>query len=501
MRKPRHAFVAWFFFGGVSMRSVVIGGGVIGTLIARQLSKFEGEVILIEKREDLGQGITKANSAIIHGGYDDPPASLRGRLCARGNELYDRLARELKVPVNRIGSIVVARNEEELKKLEELLVNGQANGVRDLRIVGREELHELEPAISSVFNYALYCGSAGITEPWMVAIAASINAARNGAEIITGDGVVGGRVEEGSIKSLRLASGREIKNIDIVINATGLFYEKVARLFDVEVPPVKLRRGEYILLDKRASDLVRRIVFPLPTASGKGRLVPPTIDGGVLLGPTSEELQDFTPQELKTTAEGLYSVRQSGKELIPGIDSPQWYVKSFAGIRPESSGKDFYIKAACEIDNFITVGAIRSPGLTAAPAIAEYVVLELLPSIGVSLEEKRNFDPFIEEQTRIKELPFEAISSLIESDPLYGKIICQCNEVSEAEIVQSIRDGARTIDGVKFRTRAGFGRCQGGFCSWKIASILSRELGKDLSEIRQNVPESWITDGKVRERC
>jgi glycerol-3-phosphate dehydrogenase len=494
--------MAWFFsYGGVSMRSVVIGGGVIGTLIARQLSRFEGEVILIEKREDLGQGITKANSAIIHGGYDDPPASLRGKLCVRGNELYDGLARELKVPVNRIGSIVVAKNEEELKKLQELLLNGQANGVRDLRIVGREELQMLEPAISSAFNYALYCGSAGITEPWMVAIAASINAARNGAEIITGDGVVGGRIEKNSIKCLSLASGREIENVDIVINAAGLFYEKVARLFNVEVPPVKLRRGEYILLDKKARDLVRRIVFPLPSAAGKGRLVVPTIDGGVLLGPTSEELQDFTPQELKTTVEGLDSVRRSGRELIPGIDSPQWYIKSFAGIRPESSGKDFYIKAAREINNFVTVGAIRSPGLTAAPAIAEHVVLELLPSIGVSLKEKRDFDPFIEERIRIKELPFETVSSLIENDHRYGRIICQCNEVSEAENVQSIRDGARTVDGVKFRTRAGFGRCQGGFCSWKIASILSRELGKDLSEIRQNVPESWITDGKVREQC
>lgn len=479
------------------MQAVVIGGGVVGALIARELSKLNLSVVLIEKKSDLGQGISKANSAILHGGYDDPPGSLRAKLCAKGNKLYSELSSELKFPVKRTGSLVVAKGRKELARLEALLRDGRKNGVEGLRIVKRNELRLLEPGISNKFDHALYCESAGITEPWMVAIAAAMNARKNGARIVVGEGVVGGRIDNRRVRTVKLKTGREIE-ADLVINAAGLFYEEVAKLFGVSVPPVKLRKGEYILLDKQASGLVRRIVFPLPSAAGKGRLVLPTIDGGVLLGPTSYELADFAPEDTSTTDEGLSSVRNSGSELIPSIDDPRWFVKSFAGLRPETAQKDFFIERAEEVENFITAGATRSPGLTAAPAIAQYVVQELLPETGVRLERRKSFDPFLEENLRIKELSFERIAELIEDDPGYGRIVCQCNQVSEAEVIQAIRDGARTVDGVKFRTRAGFGRCQGGFCSWKIASILAQELGKESSDIRQNSPESWITDGKVR---
>jgi glycerol-3-phosphate dehydrogenase len=497
MREPRLFSWRGFSFGGAEMQTLVIGGGLVGALIARELTRYEMKVLLVEKREDLGQGITKANSAILHGGYDDPPNTLRGKLCAKGNRLYNQLAEELKIAVNRVGSIVVAKGEEELRKLEILLENGKANSVEGLRIVGRQELRKLEPGLSKEFDYALLCESAGVIEPWMVAIAASMNAVNNGAEIITGNGVVGAIVESKRAKRVKLSSGREIE-ADLVINASGLFYEQVSSFFGVYAPPVKLRKGEYILLDKRASTLVNRVIFPLPTAAGKGRLVVPTIDGGVLLGPTSVEFSDFFPEDVSTTAEGLISVRESGDDLIPGIDSPQWFLKSFAGLRPESPQKDFYIKKADELENFITVGAIRSPGLTAAPAIAEYVVGEVIGSMDLKLTPKDDFNPFIDERLRIKELPFEEVARLIEADPKYGRIICQCNEVSEAEVIQAIKDGARTVDGVKFRTRAGFGRCQGGFCSWKIASILARELNKDMSGVRQNSQNSWIINGKVR---
>ncbi len=332
----------------------------------------------------------------------------------------------------------------------------------------------------------------------MVAISSSINVSENGGRIITSDEVVGGTMRNGRIEKVLLRSGRKLR-ADLVINAAGVFFERVASSFGVDVPSVKLRKGEYILLDKKASSLVKRIIFPLPTAEGKGRLVVPTVDGGVLLGPTSVELPGFTPEDVSTTYEGLVSVRNSGEYLIPGIDNPGWYVKSFAGLRPETDQKDFYIRKAEELENFITVGAIRSPGLTAAPAIAEYVVTRIVPETGIRLVERDDFVSSIKERERIKELSFERVSQLIDKDPAYGRIVCQCNEVSETEVIQAIRDGARTVDGVKFRTRAGFGRCQGGFCSSSIARILARELKKDLSEIRQNNERSWIVSEKVRQ--
>lgn len=480
------------------MQAVVIGGGVVGSLIARELSRFRIKVVLVEKSEDIGQGVTKANSAILHGGYDDPPGTLRARFCASGNLMFDELSEELRFPIRRTGSIVVAKDRSELPKLEELLQNGINNGVKDLKIVGRDELRELEPHISRDFRYALFCGSAGITEPWMVAIASAINVAANGGEVVTGEEVIGGRIYEGRVTEVFLSSGRKLK-ADLVINAAGLFYEKVASAFGVNVPSVYLRKGEYILLDKKASELVNMIIFPIPTAAGKGKLVVPTVDGGVLLGPTSVELPGFSPEDVSTTDSGLASVRESGENLIPGIDNPKFFIKSFAGLRPETVQKDFYIRRAEELANFITVGAIRSPGLTAAPAIAEFVINTIVPETGIDLTRRDDFTPGIEERIRIKELPVREVSRLIDENPSYGRIVCQCNEVSEAEIVQAIRDGARTIDGVKFRTRAGFGRCQGGFCSWNIAKILARELKKDLSEIGQNSKESWVVSGKVRQ--
>ncbi|PNE22750.1 ferredoxin [Mesotoga sp. Brook.08.YT.4.2.5.1] len=480
------------------MQAVVIGGGVVGSLIARELTRYKIEVVLVEKSEDIGQGVTKANSAILHGGYDDPPDTLRAKLCAAGNSMFTRLSEELKFPVKRTGSLVVARGRDELPRLEELLENGIRNGVEGLRIVEKSELKSLEPYISDEFNFALLCSSAGITEPWMVAISSSINVSENGGKIITSDEVVGGTMRNGRIEKVLLRSGRKLR-ADLVINAAGVFFERVASSFGVDVPSVKLRKGEYILLDKKASSLVKRIIFPLPTAEGKGRLVVPTVDGGVLLGPTSVELPGFTPEDVSTTYEGLVSVRNSGEYLIPGIDNPGWYVKSFAGLRPETDQKDFYIRKAEELENFITVGAIRSPGLTAAPAIAEYVVTRIVPETGIRLVERDDFVSSIKERERIKELSFERASQLIDKDPAYGRIVCQCNEVSETEVIQAIRDGARTVDGIKFRTRAGFGRCQGGFCSSSIARILARELKKDLSEIRQNNERSWIVSEKVRQ--
>lgn len=479
------------------MRIVVIGGGIIGALIAKELSKSAEKVTLIEKKNDFGQGVTKANSAIIHGGYDDPSDSVRGKLCSLGNKMYTDISEELGVPVKRSGSIVVARTDEELSVLDEIYEQGIANEVNGLQIIKKEKLREVEPFLSEEFNYALYCKSAGITEPWMIAIAAVDFARENGAEIIKGDSVIGGELNGHGVKNLELLSGRRIE-ADLVINATGLYYNQLAALFGVKTPDVHLRKGQYILLDKKASSMVRNVVFPLPGKKGKGKLIVPTIDGGVLLGPTAEDLSEFSPEDVSTTYDGMLGIINSAEELIPGIAKPAWILKSFAGLRPETANKDFYIKAATELDNFITVGAIRSPGLTAAPAIANYVIEELIiKKMGIKISRNNNVKKAGKIE-RIKEETFEKVSELIERDPLYGKIICQCNQVSEKEIIDAIHEGANTIDGVKFRTRAGFGRCQGGFCISKIAGILARELEISLEDVRLNEKETWIVDGRVR---
>jgi len=483
------------------MRILIIGGGIVGSLITKGLSKYENvQITLVDSNFDLGAGVTKANSAILHGGYDDEPGTLRAKLCAKGNKMYDDLIEELGIPVQRTGSLVVSKGTEEDKhNILELYKRGIANGVSGMKIVERDELKMMEPYLSKEYTYGLYCSSAGITEPWIVAINSGKFAQLNGAELILGDSVVKGIVKEKKAIAAELKSGKKVE-ADIIINCAGLFYEEVAKYFGAEVEKVFLRRGEYILLDKAAKEFVNGVIFPLPTKMGKGKLVLPTIDGGVFLGPTSENLKEFDPEDLATTKHGLDEILSSAEELVPGISKFKWIIKNFAGLRPETEGKDFIIKKDEEISNFITVGGIRSPGLTAAPAIAEYVITEILNGqMGLNLTKKKDYIKKIPAQIRIKEESFGKVSELINEDELYGRIICQCNQVSEREIVDAIHDGAKTIESVKLRTRAGFGRCQGGFCTWKIAKIISRETGIELEELIMNNENSNLLEGKVRQ--
>jgi len=495
-----HAKLGVVFFLEVFMQIVVIGGGICGSLIVRELSHLQDvSAILIEGKSDVGQGVTKANSAIVHGGYDDPHGTMRASLCVRGNVMFPQLCEELNVPLKRTGSLVVAKDaSDEIEQIENLLANGKKNGVEGLRIVGAEELRRIEPHLSDEYAFALHCSSAGITEPWMIAIAAVNIATMNGARVITGNPVKGGKVCEGRVEEVWLESGMRIP-ADCVINATGVHFEEVASLFGIETPPVSLRRGEYIILDKLVGDMVKTVIFPVPTEEGKGKLVLPTVDGGVLIGPTSEELDSHALEDVSTTDRGLREVLSSADSLVPGISRFNWVVRSFAGLRPDTEERDFFIKTDNEVKNFITVGSIRSPGLTAAPAIAELVVDEMITDVlNTSFKKKERVVSRLPRTERINELPFSKIAEMIDDDPLHGKIVCQCNEVSEREIINAIREGATTVDGVKFRTRAGFGRCQASFCGWRIVQILSRELGIELSEVRMNEKEAWILDGKVR---
>ncbi len=479
------------------MKVAVIGGGVVGSLLTYELSKYDLELFLIEKNKDFGQGITKANSAIIHGGYDDPPGTLRAELCASGNRRYGVLSKELSIPINRIGSLVVSDDSAKSKKtLDELYKRGVKNEVEALSIIEQNKLESIEPYLDKKFTKALYCGSAAITEPWMIAVSAAEAAEKNGATLIKGDAVVESVSKAKRVKEVVLSSGRKI-DVDLVLNAAGIYFSKVAEIFNVQVPEVILVKGQYLLLDHLASELVNSIIFPLPSEKGKGKLVVPTIDGGILLGPTSEKIDGFSPEDT-TTAKGINEVIEAGEEFIEGIARPKWFIKTFSGLRPETPDKDFYIKIASEKTNFITVGGMRSPGLTAAPAVSDYVIEYLIQEkMGIKLVKKENLKT-VSPPLRIKELSFEDASKKINEDNSYGRIICQCNQVSEKEIRDAIRSGARTLDDVKFRTRATFGRCQGGFCTWKIMKILSEELNVPLEEVKKNEDKSELLDGKVR---
>ncbi|HOJ87904.1 MAG TPA: NAD(P)/FAD-dependent oxidoreductase [Pseudothermotoga sp.] len=479
------------------MKVVVIGAGVVGSLILRELSRYDLELTIIEKNLDVGWGVTKANSAILHAGYDDPVGSNRAKFCAKGNEMYTQLSEELDFEIKRIGSYVVAFSDEEKKVIEELYEQGKINGVPNLEIHDRTTLLEKEPNLSKDVKCGLWAPTAGITEPWMVAIAAIENAVSNGARVVLNERVIG--FEKKGTRIIKVITDKNSYETDLVINAAGLFADQIAILAEAEYVPLHPRRGEYILLDKKVGSTVRSIIFPTPTKTSKGILVLPTIDGGLLLGPTAVDLPSDMKNEFKTTVEGLTQIKSFTKQLVPSLDFSQT-VKTFCGLRPESPQKDFFIGASARVENFINVMAMRSPGLTAAPAIAKYVSQEIIQDeLGLKLSEKKDFNPFRKGIKKIVELPLEQWQELVKKDPAAGRLVCYCNEVTESEIVEAIRRGARTLDGVKFRTRAMFGRCQGGFCSIKIMKILERELKTDMSQIAMKSPGSWIVDGKVRE--
>jgi len=478
---------------------VVIGAGVVGTLIARELTKYNISVTLIDKEEDAGWGVTKANSAILHGGYDDPVDSVRGRFAAKGNQQYTQLSEELGFEVKRIGSYVLAFEDEDIPHLEELMEKAQANGVTGCEIHSNEEIVKRNPNINPSVKAGFWCPSAGITEPWMVAISAVENAVLNGMVFRPGEQVQAIELEETdqgkAVKGVR--TDKAYYSCDFVINAAGLYADKIAQMAGAYCPVLHPRKGEYILLDKKLGAIITNILFPVPTKDSKGVLVLPTVDGGILLGPTAKDMDVDQKEDTTTSAVGLAEVRQKTNAMVTGLDFSQT-VKIFAGLRPEDSQKDFVI-GTTEVYGFINAAAMRSPGLTAAPAIAVHIVEKVLKEeLGLELEKRDDFNPVLAPYPTLPEDDPQVWEQMVQKDPRFGKVVCVCNKITEAQIVEAIRRGARTIDGVKFRTRAGFGRCQGGFCLARIAEILARELDKPLNEIKYRTGNTKLLSGRVR---
>ncbi|GBG24382.1 L-2-hydroxyglutarate dehydrogenase, mitochondrial [Hondaea fermentalgiana] len=464
----------------------VVGGGAVGCAIARELSKFSGaRVVLLEKEDDLSQGATKANSGIVHGGYDAKHGTLKSKLSRRGNRKFAQLDQELNFGYREIGSLVLAFTDLEVKDLEKLAENGRLNGVNDLEIIDGKQVREMEPHVSVGVKAALHCPTAGIVSPYEYCYALAENAMANGVEVHVGAEVTG-------IERLRpLRGGSPIFRIetrsgytvdaDFVVNAAGLFSDEIARMAGAGLSyKILPRKGQYILLEKSQGHMASRVIFQTPTVRwGKGILVSPTFAGALLLGPSASEQQDKLDKS--TDMSELAYVAWAARRSVPHLDTRE-NLTTFSGLRARGPRSDFMIEEDTKVPRFVHVAAIESPGLTSSPAIAE-MVREILQGAGLALEKKDNFQP--SRRHPVRQLDLGVNPS--ESDK---EIVCTCEQISRGAIRQAIRQAGIPItstDSVKWRTRAGMGHCQGARCRAEVAEIVAQELDNDVSF--QDVPK------------
>lgn len=471
---------------------IIIGGGIVGTAIARELSRYQLKIALVEKEADVGWGTTKANSAVVHTGYDPKPGTLMSKLNVQGARLFPSICEELDVPYKKIGSLVLTPNEEGFKVLEELKERGKVNGVTNLEIITQDKLFELEPNLSRDIKGALWVKDTAITAPVELAIAFRENAEENGVRFILDTTVIGFELEDRKIKSIKTDKG--FLHAKWIINAAGIYSDEIARLAGDESFSITPVKGEYALFDKEIGNLVNHIIFPLPTETTKGILVLPTVDGNLLVGPNE---RITTKEDTNVTEEGLREVISFAKKEFPNLPL-NMLITVFAGLRAkELNRKDFVIESSPVMENLINVGGIQSPGLSSAPAIALYVT-EILKDRGVELTENRDFIPERKAIPRFSNLSWEERAKLIAEDPNYGEIICRCEYVTVGEIMEAVKRGANTLDGIKFRTRAGSGRCQGGFCGPRLIPLLSQLLEVPPSEITKKGKESKLVIGETK---
>lgn len=485
---------------------IIIGAGISGACIARELSKTTARICLLDKEDDVSCGTSKANSGIVHAGYDPEPDTLMAKYNIRGSEIFPDLAQKLNFDFKQIGSLVIAFDENGRSKIRTLLERGNKNGVKGLRIVGQDELRSMEPNISDEALEALYAPSAAVISPYQATWAFAESAVINGVEFLRSTMVHAIVKNEDGTFTLSTTAG-EI-NTRFVVNAAGLAADKVSEMAGARNFRIIQRRGEYCLLDNKCSSLVNHVLFQTPTALGKGILVTQTADGNILIGPSADEVKPAQKGYTGTTAASQEAVLNCANLSVPDIPRRN-IINSFAGMRAlayeeNEEGQmvpvnDFIVEEDSDVKGFINVAGICSPGLTSAPAIAEGVA-EILQNAGLNAERKENF---IEERKGIpsfKQASAEEKVELIKADKRYGQIICRCEMITEGEIVAAIKSplGAVDLDGVKRRTRAGMGRCQAGFCSPRVTEILSRELQVPMISITKRGGTSYILDSKTR---
>lgn len=466
---------------------IIIGAGVNGCAVARELSRYQLNVVVIEKASDVCEGTSKANSGIVHAGYDARPGTLKARLNVEGSRRMRELSEELDFPYRQNGSLVLCFDVKEAGKLEELKRRGEANGVEGLRLLDRQELFAMEPSVGEQAVSALYVPTGAIVCPFGLTIALAENAAVNGVRFQLNTMVTGIAYRDGGYLVTTDQGEMEGK---VVVNAAGVHADEIHNMVSRDTMEITPRKGEYLLYDKRIGNLVGHTLFQLPTALGKGILVTPTVHGNLLTGPTAVDLED--KDGIDTTKEGMDIVRQKAEFSVPGIPGKQ-VITSFAGLRAHMTKapqgrdtEDFLIGEVADAPGFIDVAGMESPGLSCAPATGEYVagmIVEILKP-----EAKPDFI------SKRKGIPNMALASdeerhrLIRENPAYGNVICRCEMVTEGEILDAIRRplGATTTDGIKRRTRAGMGRCQSGFCNPKVVELLAAELSVDESQIRKS---------------
>lgn len=485
----------------------IIGAGVIGSAIARELSRYQIHACVIEREEDVCCGTSKANSAIIHAGFDATPGTLKARLNVRGNEMMDTIAKELDVPFTRNGSLVVCTKDQDRSGLDKLMEKGSANHVPGLRILEREELIRMEPNLSDDVTCALYAPTGGIVCPFHLTMAFAENAYDNGVSFYLNTEVTGiTRSEngycikvnrkEGVCSGTPLDPGTHTIETKAVVNAAGVYSDVMNNMVSGQKLSITARKGEYMLLDKSAGAHVSHTIFQLPGKMGKGVLVTPTVHGNLLVGPTATDIDN--KEGVNTTADGLDYLGKTAALSVKDLPLRQ-VITSFAGLRAHETQNDFIIGELADALGFFNAAGIESPGLSSAPAIGEMVAGMIAEKY--ALEKNPDFCATRKGILQPETLSLEERNALIRKQPAYGNIICRCEMITEGEIIDAIHRslGAHSLDAVKRRTRAGMGRCQAGFCSPRTMEILEREVPMSMFEITKNGGKSKFVVGQNKE--
>ena len=461
---------------------VVIGAGVVGGAIAREASKYNLKILVLDRENDVGNVTSMANSAIVHSGYDPKPGTKKAFHNVRGNSLYEELCKDLDVEFKRIGSLTCATNEEEKEIIEKYVSRSKENGV-EVTLLNKEETKKLEPFVSDKVIASLYAPSAGIVNPFELTVALMENAMDNGVELRLNEEVLD--VKENNGNYLVITNKGEYES-RVVVNSAGLYSDKISNMLGIDTYTITPRKGEYFVLDHFKKPFVSHVIFPTPSAKGKGILVTPTTHGNYLVGPSSEFVDD--KEDFSTDKLTLDQVKEKSTTLVDNIPF-QYVIRQFSGLRATGSSGDFIIE---DHNGFIVLGGIESPGLASAPSIAIEVV-ELMKNT-LSLEKNKSFNPKRRAVYRLSKMSADQKNELIKKDASFGRIVCRCEAISEGEVVDAIKRnaGATSIKGVKKRCRPGFGKCQGGFCEPLILGILSRELNKDVMDVRYDSDNAYI---------
>ena len=471
---------------------IIIGCGVTGAACAYRLSRYQLRVTVLEARSDVAAGTTKANSAIIHAGYDPEPGTLMARLNAEGSRMAEEICARLDVPYRKNGSMVLAFDEKDRACLRTLLERGGKNGVGQLRLLTGGESRALEPELSGEVEESLLAPTAGIVNPWEYALAMIETAVKNGVTLRRRSPVTAIEQEDGAFA---VTTPKGVFRSRYIINAAGVHADAVHELIGAKEFTIRPAKGEYYLLDKSEGTRVSRVIFQCPSAAGKGVLVSPTVHGNLIVGPTAEP---SACGDVTNTVKGMQTVRDLAARSVPGVRFRE-NIRNFAGVRAGSDRGDFILEESRSVPGFFNAAGICSPGLSAAPAIGKYMA-ELLGEKGLELKEK---ETYIDSRRRVRfhELDDGAKNRLIAEDPRYGRVICRCETVTEGEIIACLREPVPpvSVNGVKRRVGAGMGRCQGGFCGPRVQEILARELGVRPDRIPLEEPESYILTGETKE--